>query len=223
MTISDSDAKILWGRAAGICSNPTCRADLTAVLEQTASYNIGEMAHIIARKPAGPRGAPGGGPDTYANLIRLCPSCHRHIDKSPAGTYPEAMLHEWKRQHEEGIRAAGADRKFSTLEDLKQYVAPLLSENKALWKHFGPQSESALADPGSNVHIAWALRKIDRIVPNNRRILNAVEANRRLLGPRETEAAVAFRIHASAFETNQYRRLDTYPTFPAQFEECFSK
>jgi 5-methylcytosine-specific restriction endonuclease McrA len=100
MATSDSDVKILWGRAAGICSNPDCRQDLTVILEQKGSYNIGEMAHVIARKPGGPRGKAGGGADDYANLILLCPTCHTRIDKAPEGEYPEPMLHEWKQEHE---------------------------------------------------------------------------------------------------------------------------
>ena len=48
MAISDVDLKLLWGRAAGFCSNPSCKRDLTVILEQRASCNIGEMAHIIA-------------------------------------------------------------------------------------------------------------------------------------------------------------------------------
>jgi hypothetical protein len=50
MPISDNDVKLLWGRAAGICSNPTCRADLTVLLDKSNNYNIGEMAHVIAKR-----------------------------------------------------------------------------------------------------------------------------------------------------------------------------
>lgn len=222
MTISDSDAKILWGRAAGICSNPTCRTDLTVILKQGGTYNVGEMAHIIARSATGPRGISGGGADTYENLVLLCPTCHRKIDKSPSGQYPEAMLHDWKDQHELAIRSIGKERKFTTLSELKKYVSELLAENHAIWRHFGPQSEAAVNDPGSNLHIVWTLRKLDRILPNNRRILNTVDANRSLLGTEEVDAFLAFQMHATSFEANQYQRLTSYPMFPTQFEKLFS-
>jgi hypothetical protein len=103
MSISDVDVKILWGRAGGICSNPSCRIDLTVLLEER-NYHIGEMAHIIAKQPSGNRGVISGGSDNYSNLILLCPTCHTHIDKSPDGFYPVEQLHDWKRQAEEFSR-----------------------------------------------------------------------------------------------------------------------
>ena len=221
MAISDSDAKILWGRAAGICSNPNCRRDLTVILEQKGTYNVGEMAHIIARSPEGPRGNAEGGSDEYANLILLCPTCHTTIDKAPAGQFPEPMLHEWKHDHEKSIRAAGKERCFKSLRQLRKVVGPLLQENHALWKNFGPRSTTAVADPGSNLHRVWTLRKLDRIVPNNRKIINVIEANQELLDAEALDSFIQFKLHAGAFEENQYGRVDSYPTFPQLFADIF--
>src|SRR2546428_9139485 len=106
MAISDADTKLLWGRAAGICSNPGCREGLTIILNEDRNYNVGEMAHVIAKKPGGPRGKSGGGADSYANLILLCPTCHTHVDKAP-GEYPEDLLKKWKSDHEGEIRKKG--------------------------------------------------------------------------------------------------------------------
>lgn len=223
MTISDSDVKILWGRAAGICSNPTCRDDLTVLLDGVAPYNVGEMAHVIARRPGGPRGAFVGGSDSYVNLILLCPTCHRKVDKAPPGQYPADMLLCWKEEHETAIRLVGSKLKFATFSKLKHFVAALLAENKSVWATFGPESLVARADPGSNLHLVWTLRKLDQVVPNNRLIVNAVEANRDLLGSKERDAFFAFKLHATSFEQHQYQRLDSYPTFPATFEEAFSE
>jgi hypothetical protein len=48
MSISELDIKLLWGRAAGICSNPECQKDLTTLLETGGTgYIIGEMAHVV--------------------------------------------------------------------------------------------------------------------------------------------------------------------------------
>jgi hypothetical protein len=221
MAISDSDAKILWGRAAGICSNPNCRRDLTVILEQEGSYNIGEMAHIIARRPDGPRGVSAGGSNTYPNLILLCPTCHTTIDKAPEGEYPEDVLHDWKREHENLIRSAGKERSFECFTGLKEFIKPLLIENHALWSTFGPHSKTALADLGSNLHIIWTLRKLDRIVPTNRKIVNVIEANQGLLDDRALRAFIEFKLHVSAFEANQYGRVDSYPAFPQGFAELF--
>lgn len=223
MAISDNDTKLLWGRAAGICSNPNCREDLTIVLDGNRGFNVGEMAHVIAKKPDGPRGQPEGGPDAYENLLLLCPTCHRTIDKAPAGEYPPALLHRWKSQHESAIRSSGKNQVFESLEALKTHVAKLLAENKALWRNFGPHSPTATADPGSNLHEVWTLRKLDTIVPNNTKIINAIEANANLLSPDQTNAFMDFKLHATAFERHQYRRLDTYPRFPVHFEELLTK
>ncbi|MFQ6403742.1 HNH endonuclease signature motif containing protein [Methylophilus sp. 'Pure River'] len=222
MSISDNDYKLLWGRAAGICSNPSCREDLTILLEGATSYNVGEMAHIIAHSPSGPRGNQQGGSDKYDNLILLCPTCHRTIDKSPEGLYPIDLLNSWKIEHEAVIRSSGSEKRFSSLNDLKKYVNRMLMENRANWEAFGPQSETARRDLGSNLHILWTLRKLDTIVPNNIRIVNVVNSNIELLEPEEFKAFIDFKIHASAFEDNQLNRLDSYPTFPLHFAELFS-
>ena len=191
MAISDADIKLLWGRAAGICSNPACREDLTVILEGAQSYNIGEMAHVIAKKPGGPRGKVGGGPDTYVNLILVCPTCHTHIDKAP-DQYPEDLLRNWKRDHELGVRNIGTQIKFESTVDLKKFVSRILIENGAIWKTFGPQSEAA-RDAGSNLYLIWNFRKLGTIIPNNRKIINAVDANVDLVSPEEYEHFVLFK------------------------------
>jgi hypothetical protein len=181
MAISDNTLKLLWGRAAGICSNPGCREDLTVLVEGSRSFNVGEMAHVIARSPEGPRGESGGGSDEYENLVLLCPTCHRTVDKAPKRIYPPALLHQWKADHERAVRASCANRVFSSAQELKTFVASALAENHALWRQMGPSSEAATTNPGSNLHEAWTLRKLDTIVPNNTKIVNAVEANIQLL------------------------------------------
>lgn len=220
MAISDNTVKLLWGRAAGTCSNPSCRTDLTILLEDGRGFNVGEMAHVIASSPTGPRGAGTGGSDEYRNLLLLCPTCHRLVDKAPTGTYSVETLQQWKQDHEKTVRTNGAALKFQSAAELKAHVARLLYENHALWSSLGPQSAVAQVDPGSNMHEVWALRKLDTIVPNNIKIINAVEANITLLNATETASFFQFKIHAQAFEQHQYKRLDAYPLFPADFEKA---
>jgi hypothetical protein len=222
MPISDSDTKLLWGRAAGICSNPTCRVDLTALLVKSGNYNIGEMAHIIARSQKGPRGTEGGRLDTYDNLILLCPNCHSHIDKSPEGTYTGDQLKEWKRNHESAIRSQNRELIFDNVNDLKKAVSRLLAENRMIWMQVGPQSVVAQNDPGSNSFKIWNLSKLSTMIPNNYRIINIIEKNIELLDKDEHEKFILFKNHAVSFEANQYGRLDNYPTFPESFGEAFS-
>lgn len=222
MAITDNDYKLLWGRAAGVCSSPTCREDLTVLLQGSRSYNVGEMAHIIAKQPGGPRGGADGGSDSYENLILLCPTCHRKIDKASEDKYPVDLLHAWKAEHETAIRQVGQQQVFDSVHALKRAIAPLLIENRLLWEELGPQSSSAQTDPGSNLHCVWDLRKLDTIVPNNREIINSIEANINLLASDELSAFAAFKVHAGAFEANQYRRMDGYPRFPERFGQLFT-
>lgn len=117
MAISDVDFKVLWGRAAGFCSNPDCCEDLTVVIKNE-NYNIGEMAHIIAKSENGPRGIKDCVDNSYNNLILLCPNCHKHIDKGPKSAYPKAVILEWK-EKAENRRSSIVTRKHSfVLEDI---------------------------------------------------------------------------------------------------------
>jgi hypothetical protein len=215
------DLKLLWGRAGGMCSRPGCSEDLTAIVEKGA-YIVGEMAHVMGRKPTARRGTVKGGSDKYENLILLCPTHHTHVDKAPEGTYPEELLYSWKAEHESAIRTAGKTERFAERSELKREIFRLLTANKAIFEALGPHSDVARVDPISNMFSIWQLRRLDRVLPNNRKILNLLDINRDLLRPSEMNVIEAFRIHAEAYEQHLYERLDRYPTFPKEFPNLFS-
>lgn len=219
MPISEKDAKILWGRAGGRCSNPACDIDLTRQSEQEGKYHFGEMAHVIASSPVGPRNAGAKGKDTYDNLILLCPTCHRMIDKAPA-EYPKAMLYDWKNIHEKNIREAGRTTTFVNFTDLRKAIKPLLLENKELWEQLGPHSIEAQNNPGSNLFKLWNMKKLSVIIPNNTKIINLIEGNQELIFD-DYKIFLKFKTHAQAFESHQYKKLENYPSFPKQFSEIF--
>jgi hypothetical protein len=222
VAIGAVDTKILWGRAGGRCSKPGCDEDLTALVA-TGNYVVGEMAHVIGSKPTAARGTPEGGADTYDNLILLCPTHHTHIDKSPEGTYPVDMIHEWKRNHESEINSAGKATKFENFDKLHIAIARLLVTNKATFDAFGPTSEAAQSDPSSNAYLFWELRRIDKILPNNRKILNLIDANEGLIEDMPTIRVIEqFRVHVESYEKHVYHRLDSYQLFPSEFSEVFS-
>jgi hypothetical protein len=221
MAIAEKDIKLLWGRAGGRCSKPGCTEDLTALTEN-GGYTVGEMAHVIGRKPNARRGVPQGGADIYDNLILLCPLHHRHIDKAPEDTFPSELLHEWKRQHEETIRRAGSTQRFERFEDLKASVSRILASNKVVFSELGPRSKIALRDPSSNLCSVWDLRRLDRILPNNRKIVNLIDANIHLLPINLIEVFERFRTHAGAYERHVYHPLDSYPLYPQEFGAAFS-
>lgn len=222
MAIGPVDTKILWGRAGGRCSMPGCNEDLTILLS-SGNYVVGEMAHVIGNKPTAARGTAEGGPDTYDNLILLCPTHHTHIDKAPEGTYTIEMLHEWKRIHEAEISTAGKATKFENFDQLRLAVARLLASNKAIYDSYGPYSEIAQTDPSSNAFLIWELRRIDRILPNNRKILNIIDFNEDLISDSSIISTIEkFRVHVESYEKHVYQRLDSYQLFPKEFSEVFS-
>jgi hypothetical protein len=114
MAITVKSAKMLWGRAAGLCSMPACRKPL--VLDETDADSealIGDMCHIVAASDDGPRGLSSltkEERDHYSNLILLCPDHHSEIDGQP-GIWPVERLRAIKSEHERWVRnRPGYDR-----------------------------------------------------------------------------------------------------------------
>jgi hypothetical protein len=68
MAIKEKDIKRLWGFAAGRCSRPGCDESCIRFLPSDPTV-IGEMAHIIAHSPIGPRGS-ANEPKTGAHGLR---------------------------------------------------------------------------------------------------------------------------------------------------------
>ena len=174
MGISAKDLKKLWGMAAGRCSKPGCSDECIRLLNADDPTIIGEMAHVIANKPDGPRGQQEGGEDTYENLILLCPTHHTEIDKAPEGTFTAEEIHRWKSVHEKNVKDSFRSPKHESMTELANAVKRLLVQNHQVWLTSGPESAEAKANPMSNLVEIWNLRKLDTIVPNNRQIINIV-------------------------------------------------
>jgi hypothetical protein len=93
-------------RAGGRCEFDGCNRDLTEHHVTLTEGNFAEVAHIVAFKPEGPRGKDALRPrdvNDVANLMLLCPACHKLVDDHP-GDYSRTTLEEYKRRHEERIR-----------------------------------------------------------------------------------------------------------------------
>jgi len=218
MAILEKDIKKLWGLAAGRCSRPGCEQECIRFLGSDDPTVIGEMAHVIAKKPDGPRGQTAGGEDTYENLILLCPTHHTEIDKAPDGVFAVDQLHSWKCAHEERVRNSFLSPKYSNQHSFASAVKRLLIESKATWKQYGPESLEATRNPLSNLAEVWKLRKLDTVVPNNRRIVHLIEQNKQLINVTDYNHCVAFIEHAEGFERNCYVRTEGVPRFPVDFE-----
>lgn len=218
MAIKEKDIKKLWGLAAGRCSRPGCDESCIRFLSSDPTV-IGEMAHVIAHSPVGPRGSATGGADTYENLILLCPTHHTEIDKAPPGTLAVETLLDWKKRHEAEVSDAFRSPIFSSRFELATYIRKLLIENRAAWTTYGPESCVAKQNPLSNLYIVWELRKLDTIVPNNRHIVNAIKRNSQLVDAEGYTAACSFIEHAEGFEQSCYDRKEGVPRFPAEFDK----
>lgn len=220
MAFAAKDTKLLWGRAAGLCSNPDCRAKLTAIGADDQSFLTGEMAHQIAQSPDGPRGTEDGSDDTYDNLILLCPTCHRTIDKAPSGTYPVELLREWKATHEAWVDSWAAEGTYQNSKEVAWEIFRLLNENRAHFDAYGPKSKTATDNPASNAQVLWVARKLDTLLPNNRRIVSLLDKYSTLMPKQLLSISQRFKVHAQAFEDNQYERIEGYPHFPEEFSKA---
>lgn len=222
MAISEPDIKRLWGKAAGLCSHPDCNTDCLPFLDLDSPTVVGEMAHVIAKKEKGPRGRKGGGNDTYANLILLCPTHHTLVDKAPNNTFSIEMLLHWKANHERNIEQSLASPAFDDRDSLNQYIGKLMVENHACWLTYGPESAEARRNPNSTAGQIWQFRKLSLIVPNNRKAILAIHTNKDYFDSTEYAIACQFVEHAEGFESNCIEHVEGVPRFPTGFTEIIA-
>lgn len=103
-SVKEKTKLLLWGKAAGRCQYDGCNQPLYMDLHTKAEFNQAYIAHIIADKPAGPRGHPVLSErlkSDLSNLMLLCDSHHRLIDKEDIAGHPVERLRQMKQQHED--------------------------------------------------------------------------------------------------------------------------
>ncbi|MEN0020205.1 MAG: HNH endonuclease signature motif containing protein [Planctomycetota bacterium] len=224
MGIAQQDIKLLWGRAAGRCSAPGCKLDLTPLLEKSGPTVLGEMAHVIGRKPRAARSDPAVGSDnTYGNLILLCPNHHTEIDKAEKD-YPAELLYKWKADWE--AQVSGISVQVTSRADLFREVAIRLATNLTAFSQGGPMSDRAEASPQSCQSAAvWQLRRLGVIVPNNRSIVATLRKNIGLLTTAEWRSASLFIEHAEFYEMHcvDPKDVSAYLPFPAEFADMIDR
>ncbi|MBE8233199.1 MAG: HNH endonuclease [Endozoicomonadaceae bacterium] len=108
-------------------------------IDETQKHGVkqfGEMAHIVAKSPDGPRGDayfPKENLNKYGNLILLCRNHHRRVDECYKD-YPVEKLHKMKKKHEkwvnESLQKAVPDITFAELKASAKAIlsAPVTSE-----------------------------------------------------------------------------------------------
>jgi hypothetical protein len=190
----------LFADSGGYCQNPHCLEPLFFETEKN-DIHIAEMAHVIAAADSGPRGDPKTPLEdrgSYENLILLCANCHTKIDKAP-DAFPDFVIFEWKKSHRERIAAAFGAREYDDRNTARSAIEPLLEQNKAIFDRYGPNESNSL-DPESETARTWYLKVISSLLPNNRRILMILDANRKFLSKEEKEVLEEFRQHVDDFE-----------------------
>lgn len=106
-----------------ICSNPQCRRFLIgpADIYMGGCIYLGEVAHIEAASPKGPRYNSGSTPEyrsSIDNAIVLCLNCHRGVVDKNETIYTVEILKNWKQQHLEFVKKNFADEQFTDMVNL---------------------------------------------------------------------------------------------------------
>ncbi|TNB48191.1 HNH endonuclease [Martelella lutilitoris] len=206
MAITKKTIKILWSYSGGRCAFPGCWERLCDTLAgDAAPFPLGEMAHICGDKQGANRhnaAQTDAERDDYENLILLCPTHHRLIDRRENElTYTVDVLHEMKTEHEARVRKQLDQIPMATRPDVAKMIVPLLEENRQSWAHYGPVSELAQTQPHNEaVYAVWVSERLSVIVPNNRKIASMLEANRRLFDAEDQAAITAFLMHVRSYE-----------------------
>lgn len=107
MSVSNIPFKVrqkLWGCAAGRCEycNKPLWEDIVTKTQVSTAY----IAHIVAEEPCGPRGDDVLSEKLkhdFSNLMLLCDTHHRLIDKEDVAGHSVERLREIKRKHEDRI------------------------------------------------------------------------------------------------------------------------
>jgi hypothetical protein len=227
MGITEKSIKLLWSGAGGHCSFPQCWKHLTPKSTGNATpFTLGEMAHICGDKPSANRHDPKQSDierNDYSNLILLCPTHHRLIDrKENEADFSVAALREMKRLHEAEVLEVLTLRSRPSKSDVAHSILILLEANRQSWENYGPASQLARTQPQSAAAYAvWESERLTTIVPNNRKIDAILEKYGTLFDAAELYVVSAFRLHVRSYE-DWVQNLIPYAAvkqFPHEFDK----
>ena len=159
-SIGESVKRKLWAECMGRCMNPDCKADLFI-----DDSDIIEIAHITAYCKTKD--------NSFENLIILCPKCHKMFDK--VGSIDESMVRHWKKIREEDVKNFFCP-KFSSFDSLKEFVVPILKENREIYENYYLKDKKSLWDKFE-----------PQLLINNKKLRLVFENNRSLFQEHENE------------------------------------
>lgn len=214
----------LWAQSGGFCQNPACNRPLFRSVEDDV-VSIANVAHIVGHGSSGPRSdhdlAEYIEKDGVANLIMLCLECHKVVDELESKFSVESML-AWKQTHADRISSLFAIPNVRDEQQLLSEVNDLLDENATIFREYGPFSNNILRGQGGDGLRLWRRRCLDTIIPNNQRIVQLIEWNRRNFQyPWDVYSKMLlYKIHVDAFQDNclMDHRVNDYKLFPREFD-----
>jgi hypothetical protein len=223
-SIPVSVVRQLWAGCGGYCQNPQCNRFLFASVGED-SVSLANVAHIIGHGVNGPRSeyelAETIDKNDLSNLIMLCLDCHKIVDELEQKFSVEA-IQGWKANHEKKVRQLFDVRTIKDERELLIEVSDLLDMNGMIFREYGPYSEKALEGGSGDVLTVWRRRCLDTILPNNRKIVNLIEKNRRHFShPWDVyREMLGYKLHVEAFEENCLlgQRVNDYKLFPVEFD-----
>lgn len=187
--------------------------------------SLANVAHIIGHGKTGPRSdheiAEFIERDGISNLIMLCLDCHKIIDELE-NRFSVEEIQDWKANHTRRIQANFSAPNFGTEEELLREINDLLDENKLIFNEYGPYSNKAIEGNAGDTQKIWRRRCLDTILPNNQRIIDLIERNKRNFGyPWELyREMLLYKIHADSFRDNCIlnEKVNDYKLFPPEFD-----
>lgn len=206
-SIADRDKQYLWATSGGHCANPACRVNLFASIGD-ARVPFGELAHIIAATPGGPRDRKLGLKARAAatNVVMLCANCHTVVDKAPE-TFSVDLLRAWQlrllREVESALGAVSYDDRAAALVA----TSGLLLQNATVFNTYGPASQKAQGRHGEEAVRLWRRKMQEIIIPNNRRLLAILDKNQHLQRDDERQATEMFRQHVDDVEARHFHTV----------------
>lgn len=216
----------LFSEASGHCQKPDC-LDALFPIELGGDKHIAEMAHVIPHGEAGPRHAdrPEGDfdPDTFANLILLCPTCHTKIDKDPGG-FPRNILLEWKENHLANLVAKQGIKAYDDRAEVRAAFVGVMAENKAIWDKFAPEHGAEFEyDPEAEAAKVWSQRMRSVVLPNHYRAQAIIQMNLGLATDDERRTFAEYQEHVRGLaERHVCSVAGRAIRFPVAMEAIFS-
>lgn len=148
----------LWARAAGRCEFRGCNKLLYKDGLTQQRSNLGQISHIVAYSPNGPRGDPIRSKLLEKEISNLMLTCREHgkivDDQQRVAEYSEDRLLEFKREHEQRVRMLTEIREdaqthvllFQASIDTRQFEINQTAAFRAILPQYPAEEDAMIID-----------------------------------------------------------------------------